>query len=182
MCLGEWKFQNNGLIPQSRCQCTLRRCALIWACFDSTLCTCLVSVPGYKARTQLQHDQMYTSKTEVGNSLLTNLFEKEWSQSVRVLQTFLQLPEEETERERGRKVKEISYCASASDLRKLCIICMWAPRTLCASRRSGGYYQTWFCLSLSYHQGHPPPSSGSCSPYVGDTHMNTNLQQGVYKG
>lgn len=39
-----------------------------------------------------------TKKAGAGNSLQTNLFEKEWSQSVRVLQTLLQLPEEETER------------------------------------------------------------------------------------
>lgn len=41
-----------------------------------------------------------TNEAEVENSLWTNLFEKEWPQSVRVLQTFLQLPKKETKRER----------------------------------------------------------------------------------
>lgn len=35
----------DALLPQSRCLCTPRQCAQIWACFDNKLHTCLVSVP-----------------------------------------------------------------------------------------------------------------------------------------
>lgn len=43
----------------------------------------------------IKSTQAFTIKREVGNPL--NLFEKEWSQPVRILQTFLQLRKKEAE-------------------------------------------------------------------------------------
>lgn len=60
---------------------------------------------------------------------------------------------------------EVSYCTGESEQGKLCILQMCASHTLCASRRSDGCCQTRFCLFPSYHQAHPPLSSGSCNPY-----------------
>lgn len=110
--------------------------------------------------------QACTNKADVWYSLWTNLFEKEWPQSVGVLQTFLQLREIEA---KGTKTgeREVRDCASESE--QLCVlhVCVW--RTLCASRRSDGCCRTRFCLFPSCHQGRPPPSSGSCSPEDGNT-------------
>lgn len=72
-------------------------------------------------------------------------------------------------RERERVEREVSYCTSESEQGKWRILHLCGSRTPCASRRSGGCCQTRFCLFPSYHQGHPPPSSDSCSPYNGDT-------------
>lgn len=108
----------------------------------------------------------------------TNLFEKEWSKSVRILQTFLQLPKKEAEQDKRQVRREVSYCTSEAKQRKLCSLLMCVSRTLCASRRSGGCCQTRFYLFPSYHRGRPPPSSGSCSPNDADTNTSTPFTPG----
>lgn len=45
------------VLPQNMCRCTLKQCALIWACFGSTQCTCGVFVPVVKTKFQRQKSE-----------------------------------------------------------------------------------------------------------------------------
>ena len=48
---------------------------------------------------------MFNNEHREEIALNSNLFEKEWPQSVRVFQTLLQLPEKEPERDRNKREK-----------------------------------------------------------------------------
>lgn len=147
----------NDLLPQSMCLCTLRRCAQTWACFDSKSHTCWVSVPMW----EIQIWSWCRSKAETERFWVWTayLFEKEWPQLIRVLQTFLQLTEEKT--------KNIQAEEDQLHLRWIWTTIqnqLWATRTLGASRRSGWCSQRRLYLFPSCRQGRPAPSFDSCSP------------------
>lgn len=60
------------ILPQSRCLCTPRRCAQIWACFGSKPHTCSVSVPGWRRKVWKEGGELI-QKQEPERGLLTCL-------------------------------------------------------------------------------------------------------------
>lgn len=106
---------------------------------------------------------LYMSTASDAERLLTDLFEKERPQPVRILQTLLQLAKEVAAK-LHRGVTEGSHLESVWGKSSGLCVCARASLTPYAIRRFGECCRTRFCPFPSCHRGRLPPSFDPCSP------------------